>query len=383
MKKEERLHRLFGDIDDDLVADAANRPIPLKVWLPRVTAAVAAVALVVGLTLTLPWMHEKPPVTTDTNGGDGHGTTTTTPIRQDTPNGTEGGAPIASEPDHVAPPKPTGGTSTTAATNSEIWYEPKWEDKTNWQRYSEFERFEKGTYTVREVQVDAAKVGEYLQDVNLHGYDVYTDTPYDTTGKIYRIQGINDGCAVALQYLGEDKFYPAVCSKYTPATLGQFLADLNLRNTMTVGTVYGKYVDEQQGHIRSAEYEGLTTEAVWNLLLQVTDATNEYNYEKVIEADGSMDISIGIPMLSIYNVSLRVTVDGYLFTNLMDTGKIFYIGEEATTHFMDYVRNNCRVVYDEAPLHDTTTVPIAMPTGTSAAQPPLVTGTTVWKDDPV
>ena len=44
MKKEERLNRLFGDIDDDLVAGAAARPIPLKVWLPRVTAAVAAVA---------------------------------------------------------------------------------------------------------------------------------------------------------------------------------------------------------------------------------------------------------------------------------------------------------------------------------------------------
>ena len=38
MKKEERLHRLFGEIDDDLVADAAAKPIPLKVWLPRVTA---------------------------------------------------------------------------------------------------------------------------------------------------------------------------------------------------------------------------------------------------------------------------------------------------------------------------------------------------------
>ena len=48
MKKEERLHRLFGEIDDDLVAGAAAKPIPIKVWLPRITAAVAAVALTVG-----------------------------------------------------------------------------------------------------------------------------------------------------------------------------------------------------------------------------------------------------------------------------------------------------------------------------------------------
>ena len=295
MKKEERLHRLVGEIDDDLVADAAHRPIPIRVWLPRVTAAVAAVALTVGILLAQPWAQEKPPVTTDENGGDGNNTTTTVQQGNNEMNGdlsVNPGAPIASAPDHVAPPRPTGSTSTTAATNNEVWYEQKWEDKTNWQRYPDFERFEKGTYSVRAVQVDAAKVGESLGEVNLHGYDVYTDTPYDTTGKIYRIEGINTDCAVALQYLGEDKFYPAVCSKYTPATLSQFIADLNLRNTMTVGTVYGDYVDEQ-GRIRSVEYQGLTTETVWNLLLQVTDATNEYDYEKVIELDGSQHYEDG------------------------------------------------------------------------------------------
>lgn len=344
MKKEEKLNRLFGEIDDDLVADAAHRPIPIKVWLPRITAAVAAVALVVGLAVAQPWASDKPPVTTDENGGDGNGTTTT--VQQDALD-VNPGVPIASAPDHVAPPRPTAGTPTTAAEwTPDIWYEQPWEEKPMWRRYPDFERFEIGNYIVYETTVDAGKVGEYLQDVNLHGYDVYTDTPYDTTGKIYRIQDINDACAVALQYLGEDTFYPAVCSKYTPATLGQFLADLNLRENMTVGTVYGDYVDEQ-GRIRTAEYQGLTKEAVWNLLLQVTDATNEYDYEKVIELDGSMDISIGIPMLSIYNVSLRVTVDGYLFTNLMDTGKIFYIGEDKVNAFMAYVEENCRLQKDD------------------------------------
>lgn len=48
MKKEERLHHLFGDIDDDLVADAARKPIRKAVWMPLVAAA-ACVALSVGL----------------------------------------------------------------------------------------------------------------------------------------------------------------------------------------------------------------------------------------------------------------------------------------------------------------------------------------------
>ena len=73
MKKEERLNRLFGEIDDELVAGAAARPIPLKVWLPRVTAAVAAVAMVAGVLLAQPWASEKPPVATNSTE-----TTTTT-----------------------------------------------------------------------------------------------------------------------------------------------------------------------------------------------------------------------------------------------------------------------------------------------------------------
>lgn len=44
MKKEERLYRLLGDIDDDLVADATRK----GVWMPLVAAA-ACVALTIGL----------------------------------------------------------------------------------------------------------------------------------------------------------------------------------------------------------------------------------------------------------------------------------------------------------------------------------------------
>ena len=151
MKKEERLHRLFGEIDDDLVAGAAAKPIPLKVWLPRVTAVAAAVALTVGLAVAQPWATEKPPVTNHTAGDcpgvpmdtvPNNGSTTTTTIQQNAPNGEQGvpvdtapaiqdpTTPDIADPSHVAPPKPTGGTpTTTAPTSGEVWYEPKWEEK--------------------------------------------------------------------------------------------------------------------------------------------------------------------------------------------------------------------------------------------------------------
>ena len=379
MKKEERLGRLFGEIDDDLVADAAAKPIPLKVWLPRVTAAVAAVALVMGILLTQPWMSDKPPVTTNTM--DGNDTATTTTTQQNAPNGNEQRVPTDTAPDNVAPPKPTGGTpTTTAPTESGVWYEPKWEDKPIWQQFPDFERFDCGTYVVHDVTVSEKMVEEYIEDVTLYGYDIYTETGYDIVGKVYRIKGINPACAVALQYPDRTDYFPAVCSKYPPATLGQFISDLNLREHLRVGTVYHSYRDEN-GTYHDKEYAGLTVEKVWEMLLCDESLPNVYDDKDVqFQFDTKISIRIDMPLLGYENISISLSENGYLRTNLLDTEKLFYIGEDTVDTFMAYVEENCRLQKDDEliPMPNDTDSRTET-TQTSAAQPPLVTGTTVWE----
>ena len=393
MKKEERLNRLFGDIDDDLVADAAAKPIPLKVWLPRVTAAVAAVALTVGLAVAQPWASEKPPIS---NGSTTVTTITTTPqsnsgedrnnpdgnVPIGTPIGTE---PALDDPIDVAPPKPTGGTPTsTVATEGGIWYEPKWEDKTIWQQFPDFERFNIGSYTVREITVDKSMVEEYLEDVNLHGYDIYAETGYDIVGKVYRIKGINPNCAVALQYPDRTDFFPAVCSKYTPETLGEFIADLSLREHLRVGTVYHSYRDAS-GTYHDKEYAGLTVEKVWEMLLCDESLRNEADDKNwQFQFDTKLSIRIDMPLLGYENISISLSANGYLRTNLLDTEKLFYIGEDTVNAFMEYVEQNCRLQKDNelTPMPGDTDAHTGT-TMTTPAQPPLATGTTVWKEDPV
>ncbi|MBQ7089410.1 MAG: hypothetical protein IJN04_07210 [Clostridia bacterium] len=380
MKKEERLHRLFGDIDDDLVADAANRPIPLKVWLPRVTAAVAAVALVAGILLTQPWASEKPPIqndgTTVTTTGDGNGE-----MNDNVP--VDPGAPIATTtPDHVAPPIPTGGTPTTAAEwTPDIWYEQPWEEKPMWQRYPDFERFEIGNYIVYATTVDAAKVGEYLQDVNLHGYDNGTQTPYDEIGRIYRIEGINDTAAVALQYPGREDYFPAVNTKYSPATLGELIEDLNLRENIRIGTVYYSYHDEN-GRIHDRQYAGLTVEKMWELLL--SDPTLPNVADQPLDWTHKLAFRIDLPLLGITNLGIPLSEDGYIRIHLMGMEKIFHIGKDKVDAFMEYVEENCRLQKDDELIAlpgDTTATDYTVMT--SPAQPPLETGTTMWKEPPV
>lgn len=388
MKKEERLNRLFGDIDDDLVAGAANRPIPLRVWLPRVTAAVAAVALTVGVVLAQPWVKEKPPIQTDTAT-----TIATTPQDNGSWDGDEPigevypGVPIASapaidQPSNVAPPRPTAGTPTTTAEwTPDIWYEQPWEEKPMWRRYPDFERLEIGNYIVYETTVDAGKVGEYLQDVNLHGYDNCTQTPYDEIGKIYRIEGINDTAAVALQYPGRDDYFPAMNTKYSPATLGELIEDLNLRENIRIGTVYYSYHDEN-GRIHDREYAGLTVEKMYELLL--SDPTLPNVADQPLDWTHKLAFRIDVPLLGITNLGIPLSEDGYIRIHLMGAEKIFHIGKDKVDAFMAYVEENCRLQKDDEliPMPGDTNA-VTGTTMTTPAQPPLATGTTVWKEAPV
>lgn len=373
MKKEEKLNRLFGEIDDDLVADAAAKPIPLKVWLPRVTAAAAAVALTVGLAIAQPWASKKPPVQSDTAIGDGNGDATTTTAVSENDLICTGGQTLpegGKDPSHVAPPKPTAGTPTTSAEwTPDIWYEQPWEEKPMWRRYPDFERFEIGNYIVYATTVDAAKVGEYLQDVNLHGYDNCTQTPYDEIGKIYRIEGINDTAAVALQYPGREDYFPAMNTKYSPATLGELIEDLNLRENIRIGTVYYSYHDEN-GRIHDKEYAGLTVEKMCELLL--SDPTLPNVADQPLDWTHKLAFRVDVPLLGITNLGVPLSEDGYIRIHLMGAEKIFHIGEDKVNAFMAYVEENCRLQKDDEliALPGDTTHPNGT-TMTSPAQPPL------------
>ena len=111
MKKEERLHRLFGDIDDELVADAARKPMHKTTWIPLVAAA-ACVALVVGLWPGGTFSPAAVPVEPD------EGTSTTESIVESTTtvNSTTGTSATTENPTE---PSKTDPTKTTEPSKTE------------------------------------------------------------------------------------------------------------------------------------------------------------------------------------------------------------------------------------------------------------------------
>jgi hypothetical protein len=83
------------------------------------------------------------------------------------------------------------------------------------------------------------------------------------------------------------------------------------------------------------------TSVIWELLLSDASLTNEYDK---LSSVSLMDISIDIKVIGIKNISLAVTADGYLQTNIFSTGKYFFIGEEKVQAFVDYVLANGTVI---------------------------------------
>ncbi|MBQ8740794.1 MAG: hypothetical protein IJY79_04510, partial [Clostridia bacterium] len=88
-------------------------------------------------------------------------------------------------------------------------------------------------------------------------------------------------------------------------------------------------------------------EVIWQKLLSDTALKNVHSdeawYEKTV-------ISIGgdLELLGYKNIGLWITEDGYMQTNILDTGKTFFIGKEKVSEITNYLLDNCdgeRYVY--------------------------------------
>ncbi len=316
--KEQKLLQIFGDIDDNLIEEAAHRACPLP--LLRM-AACAAAALVLVAVAVFAFHPSKPPVDT---------------------------------------PHTTTAPATTTKRLPEIAVIPHWEDKTLAERFPEA-TFGGSTYIVTNHTMEPQFVEKRLGSVTVHGEDIYTDTTHTTTAVLYAVKDIAQRCAVAVQYEGSNAYHAAITAWYTPKTLGQFVEDLSLEHTLEVGAIYVDRSNTPHDHL-------LSKADVFRLLCDDLLLPNVYEdrhwYKPVLS------MSVGIPVLGIENVSMAVTADGYLFTNLLRTGKAFFIGTDRVEALFRHVNMTIPATDTTATDNSGTTSKPAVPTVTSPAYVP-------------
>lgn len=223
-------------------------------------------------------------------------------------------------------------TAASVSGDKEICKTFRWEEMMNVQRYTELS-YNDAEYSTELILVHEERRGNALGTATLSGFDEYADAVHTTEGNVIAITGIDTNAAVAVAFPEEpDRYYAYTNHMYIPETLEDFITALNLREDMKTGLIYVKNVGESE-----IVYEDISTDYVWNTILSDTTLVNEPNTEP---GRTVLSISTSVDVLGEHNMTMSLTEDGYLWTNLLATGKYFRIGEDKVAEFYKEVTDN-------------------------------------------
>lgn len=188
-------------------------------------------------------------------------------------------------------------------------------------------------YTGRSGAISESLVSEKLGDYVLRGYD---DEKVERTmeAEVYTLHNVTYKRYVAVKLAGE--YYVYSVRKNTPtSTLGELLDEVDLPKLVELE----KFHDNDKSPYN--HYLLLNDDYIWQVLSECRDAPyiddNSWNYLK----KGGVGFTITSETLGVYKVSMYITMDGYLWTNMFNYYQyLFYIGEEASAKIIEYAMEN-------------------------------------------
>lgn len=210
---------------------------------------------------------------------------------------------------------------------------PQWTEAPCYMQYPSLE-YEGRSYQTTGVPIDPALVGAKLGEAVVSGYDEYAQEGHAGSAAVYRIGNISVECAVCTKLWG-DEAYAYVNAYYTPETLGQLIADLDLKNTLSFRAGYAMQ-RTADGNMIFTKYADFDDTFLWNGLLSEESLPNEP--DRAYSAD-RVSFRADVPALGYVNKSLWITEDGCIVTNLLESAKVFYIGPAAADAFISQLRN--------------------------------------------
>lgn len=306
--KEERIFLALGDVDEKLVAECETamktRPLQKKRrWALTGIAACLLLAITAGTTLS--WLFSP-----------------------------KGEYPIK----YIA----AGGVATSSQETIAIV--TPWKELTLEQQYTELE-WDGLLYSTTQTAYDGEPEG-LLGKGTVVGRDD-ENVLQSAECSVYQMKGIVPEAAVLVEFAKEPgQFYVYENSSYYPDTLGEFLTALNLKENLHFNdTIYWENYTRPDGKLATIEFTGADPETLWELLFSETEAVMEKEYyfdPAFIEDHPVLGFSVDVPVLGSYNISVAVTENGYLTTNILSTGKAFYIGKDRVQAVLDYVTENCQ-----------------------------------------
>lgn len=233
---------------------------------------------------------------------------------------------------------------TDKTTKTENVIVPRWNEMSISQQFGEVE-YNNNKYSSRIAKISKDNIVKNIGNATLIGYDIYTETTYSKKGDLYSIKGISEKSAIAVKFEEGTDYYVYVNPYYRPKTLGEFIEALNLKENISFGTIYYSYWDKDAKENIDVEFYDVDNEIIWQKLFSNLNLENIYNDNDTAKytserINESIEISVDIALLGYKNISVSLTDKGYLLTNILETGKGFYIGEDNVKEFLEYIKEN-------------------------------------------
>lgn len=293
--KTPRIANAIGQIDDDLVTDAAKcKKKNKKHWLKWGSlAACFAVIVIVGAAILPSLFRENV-----------------------TPEGTDGRYK---------------DFSIQASESAIVW---PWEYQTVYEKYRNVE-IDGIEYHGKGRAVSEALVSESIGNYTFVGYDEINDgKKYTAEFETYALKDIAQSQFIAVKM--EDSYYVFQNDEYAPPnTLGELMDVVNLSEVVEL-----QRFSEGDNSPDSKHFALSSDDYVWEVLSECRNAPFVEDQTWTVGDRSYLSFTITSEALGVYKVALYVTEDGYLWTNAFNWQYLFNIGEDAASRIIHYAKEN-------------------------------------------
>lgn len=208
-----------------------------------------------------------------------------------------------------------------------------WDKKTNYEKWPSIS-YNNRNYelysTILISETPTKYIGNKIGECVAVGYDIYEQKQHTCNALVYEIKDFKSELAIAVKYENDDCYYSMVNINYEFANTLDFINSLNISRYATFKSAH-YYKDDLE-----IEYYDLKNNDIISKLFVDKDAPVE-----MIHSNFSlMSISFSIEAIGRINLSLSVSSDGYINTNILSYNRSIYIGKDKVNSFIKYIDDN-------------------------------------------
>lgn len=167
---------------------------------------------------------------------------------------------------------------------------------------------------------------------NNYGKEIFYNFEYgkdSISSRIAKIKNVSTKCAYAVQYQNrtgiviDDRWYVFTSEDFSPSTLYEYANDIGMK-------YYATYTSKSQ--------KPLAADKVWDVIFDdgeknvIESDTSKYDDSKKLA-----EINVDISVLGCKGKSIKVSENGYLYTDVFGKPKVFNIGREKAQKIADYL----------------------------------------------